>query len=124
MPQQRLADSLAAMLGLHEDVFQIDAVAAAKRREVQEPQRETDRSAVPFGKIAKDARLPGEERVRNHRGRRIDIGAQALIVGERANEREHDVFIPGPRRTHRKRHTATCALMCGCASYPSSAKSS
>ena len=60
--QQRLADPPAAVLGLDEDVFEVEPRLAAERRERREPECEADRLAVHLG----DRRLgrgPGAEEV-------------------------------------------------------------
>ena len=62
MRHQRLADAAAAECRPHEEVFEIDAVTAAEGREVEKPDREAGRLAVPFGDVAEQPRLRRKQR--------------------------------------------------------------
>ncbi len=118
MNHQRLADALAAMLRPHEQVFEINAGTPAEGGEIQEPEREADRLAVPLGEVAEDARLFAEQRL-------VDIGLgrhrlvdELFVFGKFAHELEHERGLALVRAGGSKAsaHTATSALMCGCGS--------
>ena len=86
MRQQRLADALAAQRRADEQIFQIDAGAAAEGRKIDEPDREAGRLAVPFGDLAEQPRIVAEQR-------RVDVGfggldfvQQFFVFGEFANQ--------------------------------------
>jgi hypothetical protein len=103
----------------HIQIFEIDAVAAAERREIHKPHREADRLAVPLGDCAMELRSLTEQRVGDHRLGRFDLVRKLFVLGELADESENE---PGFVWTHTadvERHrlqTATAALMCGCGS--------
>ncbi len=120
MRQQRLADALAAMRRANEQVFQVDAGPAAEGREIEEPDREAGRLALPFRDLAEQPRIAAEQR-------RIDVGfggfdlvQQFLVFGEFANQRQDKAGFTGTGaadvKGHSIAHTATSALMCGCGS--------
>src|SRR3569623_1127036 len=116
MQNQRLAYAAAAEVRPHEHVLEIDAVPAAKRREIEKPDGETRRLSVPFGEIAIEPRLGREQRLRYCVRRRVDFVPQLLVVGQRADEIEHQRGIGRLSAADRQAHTATSALMSGCGS--------
>ena len=128
MRKQRLSDALAAIGRTDEQVFQIDAGAAAEGGEVVEPDGETDRRAVPLRDLAVQPRMIAKQRRRDRRLRRLDFVEQFLVVGEFADQGDNqcdfvqpramdgDGTVKGTVKGHSIAHTATSALMCGCGS--------
>ena len=75
-------DRARADCGSHEQVFQVNAVAAPKGGEVVEPQREARRSRPCHSAMSqKTARALAEQRLAQHLGRGVDVRGQALICG-------------------------------------------
>ena len=86
MHQQRLADTLAAQRRADEQVFQIDSGTAAEGGEIDEPDCEADRLAVPLGDLAKQPRIAAEQRRVDIGFGRLDFVQQLFIFGEFANK--------------------------------------
>src|SRR5580692_13037102 len=101
-------------------VFEKDARAAGEGGEIEEPDREADWLAIPFGDLAIDARMLGKQRGGNSGFGRLDLMRQLLILGQLADEREDQSGVlrnsAADRERHPIAHTATSALMCGCGS--------
>ena len=98
MHHQRLADApCRGCAGPHEQVFQIDAGAPAEGGEIEEPEREADRLAVPFGEVAEHARLLAEQRRIDHRLGRLDLVGELLVFGKLAHELQRESGLAGPR---------------------------
>src|SRR6185312_11901169 len=112
----RLADAATAEFRPHEDVLEIDSVTAAEGREVEKPDREAGRLAVPFGQVAIESRLRRKQRRGDLLRRGIDLVLQVLVVGKLADEREDERGVGRLRAADGEGHTATSALICGCAS--------
>ena len=85
MGQQRLADALAALRGPDEQVFQIDAGAAAEGRKIGEPDRKAGGLAAPFGDLAEQPRIAAEQRRTDVSFGGFDFVQQFLVFGEFAD---------------------------------------
>src|SRR5919202_1345672 len=96
--QQGLADASAPIGRPDEQVLEIEAVPAAEARKIVEPEREADRLAGPQRKIAEEARMRAEERGLDHGLGRVDFVRKTLVLGEFANERQHEPGFTGSGR--------------------------
>src|SRR5581483_8223456 len=110
--QERTAVSAPAALGLHEEVFEVDAGPAEERREVVEEQREAGRVVLVGGDENLRVRTGAEEVLAQRAFVEHDVIRQLLVLGEAANEGGNlgDIFrfcgsdharnaIPSPRST-------------------------
>ena len=78
--------------------------AAAEGREIDEPDREADRLAVPFGDLAEQPRIGAEQR-------RVDVGLgrlhfvqQLFVFGEFANKGQDKSRFTRPRAADHEGH--------------------
>ena len=104
MHQQRLADTLAAQRGANEQIFQIDSGAAAEGREIDEPDREAYRLAVPFGDLAEQSWIGAEQRRIDVGLRRLHFVKQLFVFGEFANKGQHESRFALLRTADREGH--------------------
>src|SRR5205085_10848765 len=87
--QQRLAETVTSMRRSHIQILEIDAVAAAEGREIDEPRRKAHRLPMPFGEYAIKPWIVAEQRLRNHRLGRLDLVRQFFVCGEFSDERQN-----------------------------------
>ena len=73
MDEQGAANTVTAILGLDEEIFEIKTVPTAEGREVVEPERKACALTVPFGDLAKNAGVLGEQRRLQIDEGRIDL---------------------------------------------------
>src|SRR4051794_22885968 len=120
MRQERLADALAAQRRKDKQIFQIDTGPAAEGREVDEPGCKAGRIAIPFGDLAEQSRIVGEQRGVKISFGSFELAQQFLVLRKVAHQGEDKPGLTGARATDREghsiAHTATAALMCGCGS--------
>ena len=115
---QRLADAAAAECRPHEQILEIDAVPAAERREIEKPDREARRLAVPFGDVAEQPRLRCRTaRRRSSLRRRIDlVPTVSRIRRARAPDAKISAASAGRAARMAMLTPPPAALMCGCGS--------
>ena len=86
--QQRTTDAVASHRRSHEQVFEIDAMAAAEGREAVEPEREARDDAVLLREIAEHTRRGAEQRRMQALGGGVHFMQQTLVVRELADQRQ------------------------------------
>jgi hypothetical protein len=91
--QQRLADALAALLRLDEEVLEIEARPGEEGREVGEEERERDDAAGALGDHGLDHGLGAEQMQRELVGRDLEQMRQALEFGKAADQDDDGIDV-------------------------------
>src|SRR5665213_1429252 len=107
LDEELAAVAVAAQLRSHVEVFEVDAVAAYPRREVEEPQREAsdDRAVLArmFGDQAEQCRSVVEQRGRETGLRRDHRVGLALVGSKLTDQRQDRRDVVGPGWTDHAR---------------------
>src|SRR5271155_5017730 len=108
MNENRLAQSFAAKLGPHEDVFEENSARGGEARIGAVPGHHTGRFAAGKQKIAAANGIVADEIARDERRRQMEFVLDLLIDRELAQEFEHERFFAGFRGADLDlAHTAT-----------------
>jgi len=99
VPEQRFTDPVPAVLGTHEQVFEIESRASLERRVVVEEQREPDRASVHAGQHALRHGFRAEQGLVHQRLGRHHFVQQLLVLGELADQGEDHPDIADRRGT-------------------------
>src|ERR1700677_271556 len=102
--QQRAAYAAPPMRGSNEKILEIKAAASPERREIQEPEGEADRVAVPFRYVAERLGLAGEQGVVDRGLIGCDLVGQPLVSRQFPHEVEDEPSFAGPRGTDLQAH--------------------
>jgi hypothetical protein len=89
-PQQRPANAMGTLRGTHEQVFEVQARATHKSREVEEKQGETCRLALPLGDQHVDDRMRRFQLAAQVFGARLGLVCQFFVLGKLAHQRGDD----------------------------------
>jgi len=102
--QQRLADSLAAKFRSDIEIFQIDAMPAAKRRIIVEPEHKSRRFSIPFRNLGKDARIVAKQVANKILLGRHDLVQEFFVIRQRTDELKNESGIVAARRPDQQSH--------------------